>query len=102
MKYYMLSTGVSSRLQMSTLSDEVINLIIIPKSHTGLLLARHTHRQHKHAGVNSMILLLRGQYWIIGARNICRKVKNECISCRRQESKAFSDISSELQLIMPL
>ena len=87
---------VSSRLQMSTLSDEEINPIIIPKSHTGLLLARHTHKQHKHAGVNSMIVLLRSQYWIIGARNLCRKVKNECISCRRQESKAFSDIRAPL------
>ena len=87
---------IQGRLQMSKLHAEEKNPIIIPKGHLSLLLARHIHQFHKHAGVNSMLVFMRDQFWVIGARNICKKVKRECVPCQRQDSKAFYDTRAPL------
>ena len=87
---------IKGRLQMSNLHAEEQSPIIIPKSHLGLLLARHIHQSNKHAGVNSMLVFLRDQFWVIGARVVCKKVKRECVSCQRQDSKAFFNTRAPL------
>ena len=52
---------VQERLQFPGLSYEVK-----PKGHMGVLLARQVHLRMKHAGVNSMLVELRNQYWVVG------------------------------------
>ena len=87
---------VQSRLGKSYLSSEEVSPIIVPKSHESLLITRHTHKLHKHAGVNAMLVYLRNQYWIIRARVTCKKVKGQCISCRRQDSKSIKETMAPL------
>ncbi|GAB1607210.1 hypothetical protein Ahia01_001004300, partial [Argonauta hians] len=90
---------IQGRLQMSNLNAEEKSPIIIPRGHISLLLARHVHISNKHAGVNSMMVFLRNQYWVVGARNICKRVKNECVSCKRQDSMAFSEARAPLPAV---
>ena len=87
---------VQGRLQFSGLSYEVKHPIIIPKGHMGVLLARQVHSRMKHAGVNSMLVELRNQYWVVGARRICKKVKKECVSCQRVDRPAGSQTMAPL------
>ncbi len=87
---------VQGRLQFSELTEAEKFPIIIPKGHVGLLLARHIHVTQKHAGVNSMLVRLRDQYWIVGARCICKRVKRQCVSCQRQ------DVGGGVQSMAPL
>ncbi len=87
---------VQGRLQFSELSEAEKSPIVIPKGHFGTLLARHAHVTLKHAGVNSMLVRLRDQYWIVGARCICKRVKRQCVSCERQ------DVGACVQSMAPL
>ena len=73
---------VKGRLQFSDLAYEEKHPIIMPKSHMSLLLVQFQHTLLKHAGVNTMIASLRGQFWIIGVRRLAKQVKKECISCQ--------------------
>ena len=61
-----------------------------------VLLARQVHQVMKHAGVNSMLVTLRNQYWIVGGRRICKQVKRECLSCQRLDAPAGSEIMAPL------
>ena len=44
----------------------------------------------------NLLVFLRDQFWVIGARVVCKKVKKECVSCQRQDSQAFSDTRAPL------
>ena len=77
---------VQGRLQLAGLSEAEKHPIIVPKGHISLLLARHVHVSQKHGGVNQMLVALRSQFWVVGARNTCKKVKRQCMSCQRQDA----------------
>ncbi|XP_013390867.1 uncharacterized protein LOC106159196 [Lingula anatina] len=81
---------VKGRLQFSHLSYEAKHPIILPKGHFSLLLIRHLHNTLKHAGVNSLLVRLRDEYWITGARRMCKRVKRECITCQRLDTAVSS------------
>ena len=87
---------VQGRLQFSGLPYDSRHPVIVPKGHLGLLLARHCHKVTKHSGVNSMLVNLRDQYWIIGARRTCKRVKKECVSCQRLDQPASSQSTAPL------
>lgn len=90
---------VQGRLQFSGLSYESKHPIILPKGHLSLLLVRHYHATLKHAGVNAMLVRLRDEYWIVGARRICKGVKQECLPCQRQDSVAGDQTMAPLPKI---
>ena len=79
---------VKGRLQFSGLSETEKHPVIVPKGHLSYLLALHVHLSQKHAGVNSMLVSLRDQYWIVGARSVCKTVKRGCVACRRQDASS--------------
>ena len=87
---------VGGRLQHSHLSEAEKHPVVVPKGHLALLLARHVHILHKHPGVNRMLVALRDQYWIIGARLTCKKVKSQCMSCRRLDAAAAEQCMAPL------
>ena len=79
---------VQGRLPFSGLPYQIRHPIIIPNGHLGLLLARHVHVSMKHAGVNTMLVEIRNQYWMVGARRTCKRVKRECVACQRLDAPA--------------
>ena len=40
-----------------------------------------------HAGVNMLVGTLRNNYWIIGARKMCKTIAQGCLTCKRFTSK---------------
>ena len=87
---------IQGRLQFAGLPIEAQHPIIVPKGHLGLLLARHTHSTMKHAGVNSMLVKLRDQFWTVGARRIFKAVKKECMSCQRLDAPSGAQTMAPL------
>ena len=46
------------------------------------------HQLMKHAGVQTVLVALRNEYWIIGGRKLAKRVKKFCLPCQRQDSRA--------------
>ena len=76
---------IQGRLQFSQLSWEEKHPRILPKSHLILLLPWFQHSLMKHAGMSAMISSLRNQFWILGVRHLAKRVKRECVHCKRQD-----------------
>lgn len=67
-----------------------------PKCHLSYLLVRHMHKTLKHAGVNLLLVRMRDEYWIVGARRICKSMKRECMPCKRQDVNACDQAMAPL------
>ncbi|XP_043228193.1 uncharacterized protein LOC122384656 [Amphibalanus amphitrite] len=87
---------MKGRLQLSDLSVEEKNPIILPKCHLSLLIIRFQHRLMSHAGVGTLLSALRRTYWIVSARRIARSVKRECVACQRQDSQPCCEPAGQL------
>jgi len=80
------------RLQESDQSFSSKHPIILPKSHHFTrLLIRYYHETNVHAGVNTLITILRQQFWIIQCRRICKSVVQQCTVCNRRKFKQCSE-----------
>ena len=77
---------VQGRLQFAGLPEACQHPVILPKCPLSHLLAQSSHYSRKHAGVNSMLIALREEYWIVGARHICKKIRKRCVRCQRQDA----------------
>ena len=84
------------RLERSNLAYEEKHPLILPKCHLTLLMVRALHVRQKHAGVDTMICMLRANYWIIGLRRLAKRVKSECVTCRRQDSQSCGQVCGPL------
>ena len=75
---------VGGRLEHSMLPEKEKHPIILPKKHhVTSLLINHYHMLSGHSGKEFVLSLLRQKYWIIGARQIIRRIKRQCITCRK-------------------
>ena len=81
---------LQGRLKFYGLPYQIQHPIIIPNGHMVLLLARHVHVSMKHAGVNTMLVEIRNQYWMVGTIRTCKRVKRECIACQRLDAPAVT------------
>ena len=81
---------VKGRLQFSDLSYGEKHPIVLPKCHVTLLLVQYQHSAMHHAGVASLVTRIRSEYWVIGLRQIAKRVKRFCVSCQRHDGKACS------------
>ena len=81
---------IKGRLENANMSYESKHPIILPFSHLAKILVRFQHKLLKHAGVSTLITTLRNSYWIVRLRRIAKTVCQECVTCRRQDSKACS------------
>jgi hypothetical protein len=79
---------IKGRLQCSDLTYEEKHPVIMACSHLSSLLIRFQHKLMKHSGVQTILVTLRNQYWIIGGRKLAKRVKRFCIQCQKQDAKA--------------
>ncbi|XP_044574182.1 uncharacterized protein LOC123258378, partial [Drosophila ananassae] len=91
---------VGGRLRQSQLPEEVKHPILLPKTHhiTKLIL-EHEHWVNLHPGTSALFVIVRQRYWIIGARNLIRKVTHNCIRCFRQRHHTTHQLMSDLPSI---
>ncbi|XP_043064404.1 uncharacterized protein LOC122320301 [Drosophila ficusphila] len=91
---------VGGRLSNSLLPEEVKHPIILPKHHRiSLLILEHEHRIHLHPGVTALFVIVRQQYWIVGARNMIRKLTHACLKCFRQRHKTTDQYMADLPAV---
>lgn len=80
---------VKTRLILSNDDEYFKNPILLPSNHfivSSLIMEKHT--LHQHAGVQTLNVLLRDQFWIIRGRKTVRNVLSKCIMCKRHKVKA--------------
>ncbi|UYV73927.1 hypothetical protein LAZ67_11001490 [Cordylochernes scorpioides] len=58
--------------------------ILLPSDHFLVsLLIRWNHETHGHAGLQTLLGILRENYWILRSRKTVKKIINQCIRCKR-------------------
>ena len=87
---------VGGRLQFSHLSFDEMHPVILPKGHLSLLLVRNYHLLLKHAGVASLVANIRKHYWIVGLRTLAKRVKRQCLSCKKQDTLSSKQATAPL------
>ena len=77
---------VGGRLQNSELSFEAQHPLILPKSHHfTATLVMHFHQKILHAGPQSLLAVVRHQYWPIGGRKYISSIISKCLRCFRMK-----------------
>ncbi|XDV29327.1 hypothetical protein PO909_032464 [Leuciscus waleckii] len=80
-----LRTG--GRLSRMAMPEDRKHPMVLPKHHhVSKLVLKHIHEQLGHCGRNHMLAKLRQQYWIPAAISLARKIRSECVFCRRLHS----------------
>ncbi|XP_059047181.1 uncharacterized protein LOC131842620 [Achroia grisella] len=80
---------VKTRLTLSGDTEDFVTPMLLPG--TNSIVKRLVHRSHVlglHAGTQTLINILREEYWIVGIRKLAKTVVRECIICKRHNVKA--------------
>ena len=67
---------VGGRLDLASIPYKRKHPILLPKHHTlTSLIVEYEHLKNLHAGPQLLLAITRQTYWIIGARNLCKKIR---------------------------
>ncbi|XP_068140930.1 uncharacterized protein [Drosophila tropicalis] len=88
---------VGGRLNNSELSYSAKHPLILPRKHRiSHLILEHEHQHNLHPGVSALFVIVRQRFWIMGARNLIRKVTHNCIKCFRQRAHTSNQLMAAL------
>ena len=89
---------VGGRLHEADLDYDLKHPIILPEdSHLTTLIIRDAHANFVgHGGVNSTLNFLCQRYWIVNPRIAVKRVLNQCIVCRRTNSRLATQVIADL------
>ncbi|XP_065356328.1 uncharacterized protein LOC135950722 [Calliphora vicina] len=91
---------VGGRIRHSELADAVQHPIILPGKHRiSKLVLEEQHVRHLHPGVSTLFVIIRQQYWIVGARNLIRQITHKCLNCFRQAQHATQQRMADLPAV---
>ncbi|KAB0802699.1 hypothetical protein PPYR_04885 [Photinus pyralis] len=88
---------VGGRLKNSQLSYNSKHPIVLPKNHKYVeLLIKQEHARLLHAGAQAVLATIRTRYWILGGRDVVRRVLRKCIICFRTKPLNYSPLMGDL------
>lgn len=88
---------VGGRLSNSNYDYDTKHPILLHASHhVSKLLLIHYHRIFLHSGPQLILSLLRTKFWVVGGRNLARKVTHECHTCCRFAGRTIQPIMANL------
>ncbi|XP_053691613.1 uncharacterized protein LOC128740127 [Sabethes cyaneus] len=88
---------VGGRLSNSELPEEIKHPLVLSARHPlAEILVSHYHKRLLHAGPQLMLSTIRQKYWIIGGRNLVRRVYHQCIKCFRQKPVLIQQATADL------
>jgi hypothetical protein len=88
---------VGGRLNYSPLPATTKNPVILCGKHPlTRLLVREYHELYNHPGTNHLLYMLRGRYWIVGARNVIRQHTFSCVTCKKLRAKPLTPKMADL------
>jgi hypothetical protein len=87
---------VGGRLSKAMVTYDCKHPAMLPYKHwVSLLITRHMH-QRGHSGIASTTAKIRRKFWILRAHNLAKKVKHECVFCKRTEHKLETQLMADL------
>ncbi|XP_054723598.1 uncharacterized protein LOC129233649, partial [Uloborus diversus] len=73
--------------------------ILLPSKHYIVnCLVRDYHLKYSHAGTQALTVIMREEFWIIGARRTIRSIVKNCVRCKRFAAKPPTTGSIQLPL----
>ena len=90
---------VGGRLKNANMSYATKHPLLLPHDdHISLLIMRDSHYRG-HYGVATTVAISRQQYWIVGAHRLAKKIKHQCVTCKKLNPKPevpmMADLPSE-------
>ena len=78
---------VGGRLRQASIPYPAKHQIILPnKHHVVDLIVRYYHLMSGHSGLEHVLSMVRGKFWILKARTAVRKVVIDCFDCKRRQA----------------
>ncbi|XP_046868423.1 uncharacterized protein LOC124460862 [Drosophila willistoni] len=91
---------VGGRLNNTEVSYSAKHPLILPRKHRiSHLILEHEHQHNLHPGVSALFVIVRQRFWIMGARNLIRKVTHNCIKCFRQRAHTSNQLMAALPAV---
>ncbi|XP_055911959.1 uncharacterized protein LOC129945983 [Eupeodes corollae] len=88
---------IGGRIKNASVSFNIKHPIILPKSNPiSNLIITDFHRRYLHAGVSETFAFIRQQFWIMGSRNLIRKIVHKCKTCFMQRKGNMQQIMGNL------
>ncbi|XP_062713281.1 uncharacterized protein LOC134290226 [Aedes albopictus] len=88
---------IGGRLDRSVQPFDSRHQILLPGSHPFTeLLVRSQHERLLHAAAQLLTNTLRLRFWILGGRNVSRRIVHKCVTCFRAKPKAIQQFMAEL------
>jgi len=88
---------VNSKIRLLPDFEEFRTPIVLPHSHPIVdQLIRAEHFKNRHAGVQFIMSVIRGKFWIVQGRKAVRRVIRGCIVCLRHTAKKSNVVSAPL------
>ncbi|XP_062556845.1 uncharacterized protein LOC134221673 [Armigeres subalbatus] len=88
---------IGGRIGRSAQSYDSCHQILLPGSHPfSSLLVRCQHERLLHAATQLLMNTIRLRYWILGGRNVIRRVVHRCVTCFRAKPKVVEQFMAEL------
>ena len=70
--------------------------IILAKHYLTELLISKFHIQRKHQGVEALLEFIYQKFWMIGGRRLVRRIKQQCVQCRRYDAQPCAEVTAPL------
>ncbi|XP_040151127.1 uncharacterized protein LOC120893365 [Anopheles arabiensis] len=88
---------VGGRLGNANIPEATKHTTVLAASHRlSVLLAERVHQQEMHAGPQAMLTILRQKFWLIGGRNMVKRVYHQCHTCFRNKPKFVKQAVADL------
>lgn len=88
---------VGGRIKNSSLPFSAKHPILLPTTHPFVTtIIRHHHQTNLHAGVQTLLNILREKFWIINGKNAAKSVIHNCILCYRFRPQISEQIIGNL------
>lgn len=83
--------------KITTLPREMKNPIVLPGKHKLVeLLLQHIHKSRGHCGYKSLIHESRKKFWIVGVREIAKRLTRSCVLCKKLRKKPLEQLMGQL------
>lgn len=88
---------VGGRLKNSNLPISQRHPILLPSNHHFIyVVIKYFHTLYFHTGVEATLANIRLSFWIVGARNIVKRVLHSCITCKRVSARGSQQLMADL------
>jgi hypothetical protein len=87
---------IKGRITEAQMSYAEKHPIVLDSCWLSTLIVRDRHIKMKHAGVDTVITSVRGEYWILGLRRLTKSIVKNCVNCQKVSKKKCDQDQSSL------